>query len=105
MLELFILYKISALRSEIDNELREPLDIQTELLIFWVAAQLLIWPVSLYIWIKRFAKKKILAPAITGAVVALALIPDWTNYLLIGFLTVFLQAAILAKLMLESEDV
>lgn len=104
MFELFILYKISTLRSEINNELREPTDPQTELIIFGIAAQLLIWPISLYVWIKSTAKKKILAPVITGAVAALTLIPDWTNYFLVGFLALFLRAAIIAKIVLESEN-
>lgn len=100
MFELFVLYKLSAIR----DELRTPTDLQTHLLFFGIAAQLLIWPVSLYVWIKSVAKKKILAPVITGAIVALALIPDWTNYLLIGFIAMFLRTAILSQLILESKD-
>jgi hydrogenase-4 membrane subunit HyfE len=100
MFELFILYKLS----EIRDELREPKDFQTELIIFGLAAQIVVWPVSLYVWIKSVAKKKTLAPAITGPIVAFALIPDWTNYFLIGFFAMFLRTAILAQIILESED-
>lgn len=100
MFELFILYKLSAIR----DELREPTDLQTHLLFFGIAAQLVIWPVSLFVWIKSFAKKKILAPAITGAAICLTLIPDWTNYLLVGFLAMFLRTAILSQIIFESKN-
>ena len=100
MFELFILYKLS----EIRDELKEPTDLQTHLLFFGIAAQLLIWPISLYVWIKSTAKKKILAPAITGAIVALALIPDWTNYLLIGILAMFLRTLFISQIISESKD-
>lgn len=100
MFELFILYKLSDIR----DELRTPTDLQTHLLFFGVAAQLLIWPISLYVWIKSVAKKKILAPTITGAIVALALIPDWTNYLLIGILAMFLRTLFISQIISESDD-
>lgn len=100
MFELFILYKLS----EIRDELKEPTDLQTHLLFFGIAAQLLIWPISLYVWIKSTVKKKILAPAITGAIVALALIPDWTNYLLIGILAMFLRTLFISQIISESKD-
>ena len=100
MFELFILYKLS----EIRDELKEPTDLQTHLLFFGIAAQLLIWPISLYVWIKSTVKKKILAPAITGAIVALALIPDWTNYLLIGILAMFLRTLFISQIISESRD-
>jgi hypothetical protein len=100
MFELFILYKIS----EIREELREPVDFQTELLLFGIVAQLLIWPISLYVWIISFAKKKIIPLVMTVSVAAFALIPDWTNYFLVGFLAMFLRTAILAQIILESQD-
>jgi len=95
MIELLILYKLSTLR----DELREPTDMRTELILFGLIAQIFIWPVTLFTWIKRIGVRTVIAlPAVT-AFTATTLVFDWTFYFLVGLAAWVGSTSFLAYLM------
>jgi hypothetical protein len=97
MIELLLLYNLSSLR----DELREPSDINAEVILFAAIAQIFIWPVALFALIKRIGVRTVVAlPAVT-AFTATTLVFDWTFYFLAGFAAFVISTAFLAYLILQ----
>jgi hypothetical protein len=97
MIELLLLYNLSSLR----GELREPSDTRAEIILFMVVAQIFIWPVTLFAWIKRIGVRTITALSIVIAFTATTLVFDWTFYFLAGFAAFVISTAFLAYLILQ----
>ena len=100
MLELFILYKLSDIRQEI----AEPEEIEHQVIFLGTVLQIFIWPVALFAWVKRNGASKLLASAITAAVVAVSLIIDWGVYFVVGFSMMMIMACVIAYAIVESNE-
>ena len=97
MIELLLFYKLSNLQ----DELREPSDINAEVILFGAIAQIFIWPVALFSLIKRIGVRTAIAlPAVT-AFTAATLVFDWTYYFFVGFIAFLIGTAFLAYLILQ----
>ena len=100
MLELFILYKLSDIRQEI----AEPEDLGHQIIFLGTFLQIFIWPVALFMWVKRNGASKLLASSITAAVVAVSLIINWGVYFVIGFFMMLVMACVIAFAIVENNE-
>lgn len=100
MLELFILYKLSDIRQEIAEEE----EIGHQLIFLGTFLQIFIWPVALFMWVKRNGASKLLASLITTAVVAASLIIDWGVYFVIGFFMMLVMACVVAFAVVGNDE-
>jgi hypothetical protein len=100
MLELFILYKLSDIRQEI----AEQEEIEHQFIFLGTVLQIFIWPVALFAWVKRNGASKLLASAITAAVVAVTLIINWGVYIVIGFFMMLVMAFVIAYAIVKSNE-
>jgi hypothetical protein len=100
MLELFILYKLSDIRQEI----AEQEEIEHQLIFLGTVLQIFIWPIALYAWVKRNGASKLLASAITAAVVAVSLIINWGVYFVVGFFMMIVMACVIAYAIVENDE-
>ena len=97
MIELLLFYKLSNLQ----DELREPSDINAEVILFGAIAQIFIWPATLFALIKRIGVRTVYALATVTAFTAATLVFDWTYYFFVGFIAFLIGTAFLAYLILQ----
>lgn len=92
MLELLILLKLSDIR----QELREEEDVGHQIVFLGVVALLFLWPVALFIWVKKLGVNNTIAFVLTTTVVVWSLMFDWGFFFVIGFLIMLVAAGVIA---------
>jgi len=100
MFELFIFYKLSQIRQDI----AEQEEIEHQLICLGTILQIFIWPVALYMWVKRNGASNLLATLVTASVVAVSLIINWGVYFVVGFFMMIVMACVIAYAILERNE-